>query len=133
MQVSEFVWEPEEIYGEYFNSDIAEFKRTVTVVRVRQAARAGQRVVARQAVTLALFSSAGGAPLECTPVRRFFEHYQIDCMAFSRDGELLALGCGHQVQYVKFNGDRFLPTGRLAGDPVTGTSMRALCIVDGER
>lgn len=133
MQVREFIWEPEEVYGEYFNSDIAEFKRTVSVIRVRAAAGCGRRVVAQQGLTLALYGAEGGKPLKCTPLSRFLDHYKLDSVAFSDDGELLALADGHQVQYVKFTESDFLPTGRLAGERVAEATMHSLCFIDPER
>lgn len=133
MQVNEFSWEAGEIYGEYFNSDIAEFKRTVSVVRVRQAACCESRVVARQGTLLAWFAPDGGSSIEQTHLSRYFEHSQLDCLALSGDGELLALGCGHQVQYVKFNDGRFLPTGKRAGIAGSSSAMQTLSFIDKER
>ncbi|MFN8613763.1 MAG: hypothetical protein U0931_39880 [Vulcanimicrobiota bacterium] len=133
MRVREFFWESEIVYGEYFNSDIAEFKRTRSEVRVRQAVRGAQRAVARQGLTLGLFGGDGGALLDKTPTHRFFEDYRFDQMALSPDEQLLAVGAGHQVQYVKLEGNRFMPTGRLGGEKNVEARMSELCFLDNER
>lgn len=132
MSACQFLWENEVVYGEYFNSDIAEFKRTRSELRVRQCVRCLHRVVARQGLTLGLFSGSGGALLDKTPTHRFFENYRFDQMALSPSGEMLAVAAGHQVQFVKLEGNRFMPTGRLAGDAKEQSSLLELSFFDEE-
>lgn len=132
MSACEFQWENEVVYGEYFNSDIAEFKRTRSELRVRQCVRCQQRAVARQGQTLGLFAGSGGGLLDKTPTHRFFENYRFDQMALSPSGEMLAVAAGHQVQFVKLEGNRFMPTGRLAGKAKEEATMLELSFFDEE-
>ncbi|MBS2036887.1 hypothetical protein JST97_17985 [bacterium] len=132
MVICDYVWETDVVYGEYFNSDIAEFKRTRSEVPVRQAVRCRERALARQGITLGLFKGDGGGLLDKTRINRFFEDYQFDQMAFSPDGQLVAVGAGHQLQYIKVHENRFMPTGRLGGSPAKEARMLDLAFLDNE-